>query len=288
MRSAVVITGASRGFGRCLALDFTREITAGDVDMFLLARHEGDLGETVRLVTEAWASKANAAESKLQTFVKTVDLGDQVDYVTKFDAILEQLQATAYDRVYLVHNAGSIGDLCFTQELPSPAELAQYWEFNVNSVVWFNKRFLDVYGATREELLSDAPLSASYQAFIVNISSGCAIKPFKTYGMYCTGKAAREMHHRVIATEQQPKQGTPKIRVVSYSPGPMDTDMQTLVRESSGVHPEMAAQFRKMKDDGTLIAPEVSSRLGVQHILMNEFESGAYVYYYDIAPGATK
>lgn len=33
MRSAVLITGASRGFGRCLALDFAREMPSGDLDL---------------------------------------------------------------------------------------------------------------------------------------------------------------------------------------------------------------------------------------------------------------
>jgi NAD(P)-dependent dehydrogenase (short-subunit alcohol dehydrogenase family) len=33
MKTAVVVTGASRGFGRCLALDFCREIADSDIDM---------------------------------------------------------------------------------------------------------------------------------------------------------------------------------------------------------------------------------------------------------------
>lgn len=33
MRAALVITGASRGFGRCLALDFVRETACQDIDV---------------------------------------------------------------------------------------------------------------------------------------------------------------------------------------------------------------------------------------------------------------
>lgn len=33
MRTVVLITGASRGFGRCLAVDFTRELQCEDVDL---------------------------------------------------------------------------------------------------------------------------------------------------------------------------------------------------------------------------------------------------------------
>lgn len=88
MRSAVLITGASRGFGRCLAEDFARETPSGDLDLVrtcarvsmslfssgafvsltlcvfrmlwlqhLLARHEQDLQETERLARDAWATR---------------------------------------------------------------------------------------------------------------------------------------------------------------------------------------------------------------------------------------
>lgn len=33
MATAVVVTGASRSFGRCLALEFAREVDAEDLDL---------------------------------------------------------------------------------------------------------------------------------------------------------------------------------------------------------------------------------------------------------------
>lgn len=42
--------------------------------------------------------------------------------------------------MYLVHNAGSLGQLGYTQEWTSHEMLDQYWQFNVHSVLWFNKR----------------------------------------------------------------------------------------------------------------------------------------------------
>eukprot|EP00644_Phytophthora_capsici_P009068 jgi/Phyca11/504202/fgenesh2_kg.PHYCAscaffold_6_\ len=257
MKSAVLITGASRGFGRCLALDFVRQLKAQSVDL-------------------------KAATGELNSFLQTVDLANSVDYTAKVDQILLQFETQSYDRVFLVHNAGSLGQLGLVQECATaPTELAQYWELNVTSVLWMNKRFLDVFGASRDELLASGVTEKQTQLVIVNVTSLCGIEPFKTHMMYCTGKAAREMHHRVIATEQAP---SGKVRVLQYSPGPMDTDMQKTIRECPRVDPELRKQFEDMKVQGTLIPPAQSSERGVKLAITGEYESGAHVDYYDLDP----
>lgn len=48
---------------------------------------------------------------------------------------------------------------------------------------------------------------------VVNISSICALKPFKGWALYCAGKAARAMMFQVLAAEE------PSVRVLSYDPG---------------------------------------------------------------------
>ncbi|KAG6612300.1 sepiapterin reductase [Phytophthora cinnamomi] len=285
-RTAVLVTGASRGFGRCLALDFARLLRTQSLDLHLWARSEGDLKETERLARAEW----EAAAGELRCFLQRVDLADPADYAAKVDQVLLQLAAQSYDRVFLVHNAGSLGQLGLVQECASsPTELAQYWELNVTSVLWLNKRFLDVFGASRQELLAATSTAAGAanktQLVIVNITSLCGIEPFKTHMMYCSGKAAREMHHRVIATEQEV---AGKVRVLQYSPGPMDTDMQKTIRESPRVDPELRKQFEDMKAQGTLIPPAQSSQRGVKLAISGDYETGAHVDYYDLDPPATK
>ncbi|KAL4174432.1 hypothetical protein KRP22_006370 [Phytophthora ramorum] len=276
--SAVLVTGASRGFGRCLTLDFVRELKTQNVDLHLWARSEEDLQETERLARVEWQKAA--ATGELRCFLQCVDLSDAADYTHKVDHVLLQLAAQSYGRVFLVHNAGSQGQLGLAQECASsPTELAQYWELNVTSVLWLNKRFLDVYGASREELLTSTSVGEekSTQLVIVNITSLCGIEPFKTHMMYCTGKAAREMHHRVVATEQA---AVDKVRVLQYSPGPMDTGMQKTIRESSRVDPELRKQFADMKAQGTLIPPAQSSQRGVRFAVSGGYETGAHVNFY--------
>ncbi|KAJ0404819.1 hypothetical protein ATCC90586_000893 [Pythium insidiosum] len=270
MKTAVVVTGASRGFGRCLAQDFCREIRGSHVDLVLWARHDADLQETARLARSAWS----ASEHELRVSVRTVDLSKPEQYAAAVDELLVQLQAERYERIYLVHNAGSLGELGYPDEwTSSPSAYTTFWEFNVTSVMWLNKRFLDVYGLEA---------SPSTELCIVNVTSLCGIEPFRTHGWYCTSKAAREMHHRVLASEYDGSNGRRLVRVLSYSPGPMDTAMQTTLRSSSRVHPEYVAMFSKLKEEGTLLAPHASSRRGVRLALSGAFQSGAHVDYYDL------
>ena len=66
--------------------------------------------------------------------------------------------------------------------------------------------------------------------YVVQISSLAAIQEIKSWGMYCIGKAARDMFMRVLALEE------PKILSLSYAPGPLDNDMQVSSRVVIYVH----------------------------------------------------
>lgn len=63
-------------------------------------------------------------------------------------------------------------------------------------------------------------LAPSAAIEVINISSLCAVQPFKSWGLYCAGKAGRDMLFKVLAAEE------PNVTVLNYAPGPLDNDMQ--------------------------------------------------------------
>ncbi|XP_010793536.1 sepiapterin reductase b isoform X2 [Notothenia coriiceps] len=81
--------------------------------------------------------------------------------------------------------------------------------------------------------------------------------------LYCTAKAARNMMFSVLAKEQQ------HVKVLSYSPGPMDTDMQKEILRLTNVNHnpmpchESAAKLMKL-------------------LLDNNFSSGAHLDFFDV------
>ncbi|KAF4040252.1 short chain dehydrogenase [Phytophthora infestans] len=220
---------------------------------FLWARDEDGLKETAQLVQDARNSLQQA--ENLQIFIQSVDLSESVGYTKKVDNVLAQWSAQ-YDTIFLVHNAGALGSLGFAQECPLPSEMARHFELNVTSVMWLNKRFLDS--------------EVDYLQRVVE----SAIAPYSTLSQYCTAKAAREMHFRVLATEQA---ACNKVRVFSYAPGAMDTEMQQSMRESPLWAPELTHWFVKMKEEGALIPIQQSSQRAVVVAVNGDFESGKYV-----------
>lgn len=70
-------------------------------------------------------------------------------------------------------------------------------------------------------------LAPSAAIEVINISSLCAVQPFKSWGLYCAGKAGRDMLFRVLAAEE------PNVTVLNYAPGPLDNDMQVRPRQVS-------------------------------------------------------
>lgn len=99
--------------------------------------------------------------------------------------------------------SGTLGDVSkgFV-DLADPAEVNNYWALNLTSMLCLTSSILKAF-----------PDSPGLSRTVVNISSLCALQPFKGWGLYCSGKAARDMMFQVLAAEE------PGVRVLSYAPG---------------------------------------------------------------------
>lgn len=81
---------------------------------------------------------------------------------------------------------------------------------------------------------------------LINVSSGAAQSPYEGWGPYCAGKAGLEMLTRVVAMEEQGA----GLRAHAVAPGVVDTDMQTLIRESTQANFPRVERFRQRKREG--------------------------------------
>ncbi|XP_049651908.1 sepiapterin reductase [Accipiter gentilis] len=251
-----VLTGASRGFGRSLARLLARRLGSGSV-LLLLARSAAPLAEL--------AAELRGGGTGLRVEYVAADLGCQEGLRRATAALREVLAVVPPGRLLLVNNAGSLGDISKSfLDLTDPDEINSYFAFNVTSALCLTSTALQAFGKR--------PGSSRT---VVNISSLCAVKPFKNWALYCSGKASRDMMFQVLALEE------PDVRVLNYAPGPLDTDMQLLARTKTG-DPEMRQYFQSLQESGQLIDCTVSAQKLVNLLEKDTFPSGAHVDFYDI------
>ena len=107
-------------------------------------------------------------------------------------------------------------------------------------------------------------------------------------GVYCAGKAARDMFHKVLAkeySEDDSKQTTEEkqqFKVLNYAPGPCDTEMTDELAESTALDTKLHDYFESSKQNNTLVKPEDSSKKLVDLLRNDTYESGAHIDYYDV------
>lgn len=188
-----LITGASRGLGRALALAYAAE----GADLVINARpvSAGDL-DAVRRAAERAGARVLAV---------TADIAVRAD--------VERLGATALARFgrvdLLVNNASALGPtpMPYLSDYPPDA-----WEDVLRTNV--TGPFLLIRALVGQMIARGAGL-------IINVSSDAGVIGYPTWGAYGVSKAALDHLTRTWAAELD---GT-GVRIVSVDPGSMDTAM---------------------------------------------------------------
>ncbi len=158
----------------------------------------------------------------------TLDLSD-LKSVQEFQFTVDK----DLDEVVLINNAGWLGEVKPIGELQSE-NIQRINDINITAPFILINSFLSQLK------------SFGGKKTIINISSGAAQYPIKSWGGYCASKAAIDMFSRVIKEEH------PEIGVMSIAPGVVDTAMQKTIREVPAEHFEDSARFHDMYDSGEL------------------------------------
>ncbi|NXM58908.1 SPRE reductase, partial [Illadopsis cleaveri] len=174
--------------------------------LLLLARSAEALAELaaeLRAGTTGGDTGGDTGSTELRVQCVAADLGCQEGLRRASAVLRELLQDASFGRLLLVNNAGSLGDISKSfLDLTDLEEINTYFSFNLSSALCLTSAALRAFGAR-----------PGCSRTVVNISSLCALEPFPSWALYCSGKAAREMLFRVLAKEE------PGIRVLSYAPG---------------------------------------------------------------------
>lgn len=283
-QSLVIVTGASRGLGRAIALSIANASSENPIHMVLIARSGEKLEETARIVRE----KCFDVSNNIITSCHEVDLADLETLPVEMERIFAQLKEASYDRCWLFNNAGSVEPLGAISSLASDTdslvqmkELRSAIDLNITSVMWLSSMFTSTFSSD-----ANAP-----SIRIVNISSLCAKEPFSTMAVYCAGKAARDMFHIVLAKEmsrdESKKQSThdavkASFKVLNYAPGACDTVMTDVLADCPILDTDLHDYFINSKRDKKLIDPVDSANKLIALLIKDEYVTGSHVDYWDV------
>jgi NAD(P)-dependent dehydrogenase (short-subunit alcohol dehydrogenase family) len=185
--STAIVTGASRGLGRALALDLARDRW----DLVIDARSAGVLQEVAR--------EAQAAGATVRAFP-----GDIADPAHRRSLVEAAEERDGLD--LLVVNAGTLGP----SPLPSVAELSLAdleATLRVNTVA--------PLGLVQLAL----PALRAAGGTVVAVTSDAAVEGYEGWGAYGASKAALEQLAHILGAEE------PALRVYRFDPGDMRTRM---------------------------------------------------------------
>jgi NAD(P)-dependent dehydrogenase (short-subunit alcohol dehydrogenase family) len=188
----VLITGASRGLGRALALAFARK----GARLALVARGRRALEEV-------------AAEARRAGATEVVALAADVGEKEAIHRIAGEAQALVGPIDVLVHDASTLGPTPLVLLLDTACEdLTRTLEVNV-------------VGSFRLTKAIAGPMVLRGAGVIVHVSSDAAVEAYPRWGAYGVSKAALDHLARSFAVELE---GT-GVRVLTVDPGEMDTAM---------------------------------------------------------------
>lgn len=330
MSTLLVVTGASRGLGEAIAVQFAKVLfleTLSSRDDLIKGNHENILRiclvarssdglasttEKIRsqvLDLSSSKTETTAIDSILQISQHYMDLSKLETLDENLDEIISSFynddssscageRERDWDRSILINNAANLGHLGNMLDMISLEDFKSSIDFNLTSSAWISQRLLRQFMIPNVK--KDGPDKKTRgvtkkKVSIVNISSICAIQPYPTMGVYCTGKAARDMFHSVLAkevgnvsmTNTSPGQGDeePKtaIKILNYAPGPLETVMVDELIDCSELDANIHDFMSKSKEENTLINPyDTANLLARLVIVSDDYESGKHVDYWDL------
>ena len=168
----IVISGASKGFGRSCALSFASARKSA-IHFVLTGRSEIDLDDTKQLLQNI---DSNISEIQIDLFITDLSNLSTLESVsnTLFDVPFINNPNRNYEKVIFVNNAGSLGPLETIGTNLKLEDISNVINFNVTSSSFLSAQIVGRF--------SSKMLPPSIQTLvIVNVSSLAAVEPFESW-----------------------------------------------------------------------------------------------------------
>ncbi|WP_439588305.1 SDR family NAD(P)-dependent oxidoreductase [Hydrogenophaga sp.] len=242
IQNLTIITGASKGLGLAMAM----RLLGPDHALLCISRS----------TSGALAAEAALHDAPLQQL--SLDLSDARVAATHIRAWLEAQELGSLSTATLINNAGTVGR-------PGPLEQAESDDL---------VRSLRV-GLEAPLVLTAAFLHATRYwrvlRRVLNISSGLGRHAIAGQGSYCAAKAGMDHFSRAVAAEEAAK--AHGARIVSLAPGVIDTDMQSVLRQTDAALLPDRSHYERLKAEGRLDTPDSAAEKVLRFLYRADFGS---------------
>ncbi|MDQ6751430.1 MAG: SDR family NAD(P)-dependent oxidoreductase [Actinomycetota bacterium] len=196
------------------------------------------------------------------------DLSDPASWPIVARSFEEELRDFSGDLAVFVHAAGTIEPIGYAGEVDG--------ELYARGVV-LNSAAPQALG--RAFLSAAAAVEAARH--IVVLTSGAARSVYPGWSSYGAGKAAVDQWVRNVGAEQDDRGG---VRVISITPGTVDTAMQERIRQASERDFPKRSKFVELHESGELADPARVARQ-IWELLDRNLENGSVVDLRELASG---
>ena len=251
-----IVTGVTRGFGLAVCEEMCKSMEEGSV-IVMVGRNEVKMNESAQQVKKVCLKN-------VQIIKVVFDLSNLAGIQSAVDECFSSFDLLNYKNFFLVNNAATLGDTSPFTGFLDHQKVSDFFGLNLSSFLLFTSNVLNKIKSFKIS-----------NKFLVNITSLCALKPQTGCSMYCAAKSAREMLFKVVAGEN------PELRVLSWSPGVMNTDMldEWMLNEVGG---EGVEYVKKVREEGKCVVCNESALKMLQVLKGGHFENGAHVDFYDV------
>jgi benzil reductase ((S)-benzoin forming) len=224
-RKYYIITGTSRGIGEAIA----KKVLSPETMVFAISRNQNP-----RLSVEAHVKGWPLRDIAL-------DLNDTSKIDEMMRDIFRSIDPDDVEEIVLINNAGIIHPIRLIGDAEAAEKVIRSINVNLTAAMLITDRFVretDDWAVPRK---------------IMNLSSGAAQHTVKAWSAYCAAKAGLEMFTKCLYDEQQGRSNP--VKIVSFSPGVVNTEMQEEIRNSQPEQFPELDRFKEMKESGRLLEP---------------------------------
>ena len=238
-----IITGTSKGLGESIA----KKLISSDNYLFCISRtRNGEL-----------TCEAERNNCPIEYLEYDLELLEGIDHI--IEKIFKNIKPSEANSICLINNAGVLDPIKPIGKCKS-SDITSNMKINAIAPMVLSSQFI----SQTEKF--------ECKRVIVNISSGAGKHPYFGWGCYCSSKAAIDMFTKCVGVEQVNKKNP--VKIISFSPGIIDTGMQNQIRQSRVEDFTQVEKFKKFKEDRVLKEPDFVAEKVIKLIEKKEVDSG--------------